>query len=78
MSSFGSILIICAVLGASAAFASVVEDAESQFYQNKAGQPIPGQWIVVFNDQVANPEEGMARYAAAGALGDGWARLKRE
>jgi hypothetical protein len=83
MSSFGSILLICGLLGAgvaTGALASVVDDAEATFWQNKAGQPIPGQWIVLFNNKVPNAQEGMDRYAAPGPIGagGGWVAERRQ
>ncbi|GBF88063.1 peptidase S8 [Raphidocelis subcapitata] len=57
----GVVFVTLAVYFAASVAASVVEDVEAKFYQDKAGQPIPGQWIVTFNDQVANSEEGLAR-----------------
>jgi hypothetical protein len=60
-SARGVVFAAIAVSFAAFAAASVVEDVEAKFYQDKAGQPIPGQWIVTFNDQVSNSEEGLAR-----------------
>ena len=41
------------------------------FWQNKAGQPVPDQWIVVFNDHVSSPEEGLRRRAPPARLTTG-------
>jgi hypothetical protein len=44
--------------------ASVVDEGPGvaqYFWQSKAGRPVDGQWIVVFNDKISSAEEGLAR-----------------
>lgn len=62
----GYVLTIICLLAASAS-ASVVEVGETQFWQSRSGQVIPGQYIVIFNDQVQSPEEGLERCAQRAA-----------
>ena len=60
--SYLGIIFVSSLLIAGA-FGSVVDEAEGQSAQAlaRSGQPIPGQWIVVFNDQVQSAEEGLER-----------------
>lgn len=55
---------------ASGAFASLEDtgDPESNYWREAAGQPVPEQFIVTFNENVASVEEGMKRCAQAGRL----------
>jgi hypothetical protein len=62
---FCSVLVLFALLGLGSrpVRASLIEEADAKAWQDKAGQPIPGAWIVTFNDKVSSVAEGLARCA---------------
>ena len=60
---------ICCILyivssAATGVHASVVDVGGTELWQSVAslaGRPVPSSWIVLFNDQVKSPEEGLER-----------------
>jgi hypothetical protein len=67
--SFRAALLLFALCGAAVrvASASLVDEGDAKAWQDKAGQPIPGAWILTFNDKVASAAEGLARCVGAAA-----------